>query len=59
MKELSCIELQHCAGGWNWLKFIGKLSGVGIILDALDNIPDLRDGFHDGYNNNQPRHRSS
>ena len=58
MQSLSDSQLHLCTGG-SWVKFLTRISGVGILLDALDNIPDIREGFYDGYNGLEPRHSAA
>ena len=58
MQSLSNAQLQQCTGG-GWLKILARFSGVGILLDALDNLPDIREGFYDGYNGLEPRHSAA
>ena len=59
MHSIEFSQLQQVSGGWGLKSFLKRAGILGAIYDALDNLPDIREGFYDGYNGNTPRHQAS
>lgn len=59
MTQLQSCEMTEVVGGWSWKSLAKRLGVAGLLIDALDNIEDIRDGWHDGWNEKSPRHQSS
>ena len=58
MSPLITDELTLTTGGVDWRGMLRKFTAYGVLIDALGNIPDIREGFYDGYNNLPPRHQA-
>ena len=59
MQPLTHSQLLDSAGGYDWKSLLKRAGWVGIFVDALGNLPDIREGFYDGYNGLPPRHQAS
>lgn len=56
VQELDAKEIREVGGGLPW--WLPAAAVVGLVISAVNNFGDIREGFSDGVNSRAPRHKS-